>query len=129
MSNIAFSSGNVTPFTTSPIAHSACQQSLAKTNNTHSESEPNTSDYLNSESLIVSPNPVTDVLKLRVNRNSSNKEYKLIILDMFGRTVITKIVNDPLADININTSNLNPGLFTIMVNDGQDKLITRFTKN
>lgn len=79
----------------------------------------------NLSSLILSPNPVKDYLNMELGVNMLPATYK--IYDMQGRTLSLEgeISLNPDA---INLSTLASGIYTIVLNDGEENIIRKIIK-
>jgi hypothetical protein len=72
--------------------------------------------------LLIFPNPANDILNIQVEAGLSNLDAQLYINDIQGKTMISNRI--PQEKTNINIGNLNPGVYIIRVEYGQN-LVTR----
>ena len=83
------------------------------------------------EDLTVStyPNPVDDLLNVVFNSNTEGSQ-SVSVLDLSGRTVsVDQIVaNEGLNRIQLNTSDLMPGLYTVVISGTDSLHTTRFVR-
>lgn len=83
----------------------------------------------NKESLVIYPNPSTDLVKLTLS--STNKIQSILLCDLLGKQVFSKIYTglEQLNTQSIDLSSLENGIFVIKVNDTQHNTLTsRFIK-
>ena len=80
----------------------------------------------NSDKFTVSPNPVTDVLRIS---NSENINFTAIqVTDINGRTVKSMNVNN-VTSSQINVSDLNAGIYFLNITSNAGKAVKKFIKN
>ncbi|MCK5781932.1 MAG: T9SS type A sorting domain-containing protein, partial [Flavobacteriales bacterium] len=78
-------------------------------------------EEMNKPSIVLFPNPNKgDNLSIRINNNLEKQVASLSILDMAGRSVLYQDVNLNSQDelLNINISNLNKGIYFVVINTG-----------
>ncbi|PLX19513.1 MAG: hypothetical protein C0599_10790, partial [Salinivirgaceae bacterium] len=78
------------------------------------------------ESLKVYPNPVND--RLIINSSNLNSEADLMVFDMSGKTIMNRKIQQWDSQIELNVSNLNAGVYTIQIVNGQQILTNKFIK-
>jgi hypothetical protein len=81
--------------------------------------------------LLIYPNPVSDVLSMGVNSLESGK-YKILIVNAQGQTVenMNVFIKDGANSINLLIAGLNNGLYTVVfVNSNEKRFSKRFIKN
>ena len=78
------------------------------------------------ESLKVYPNPVND--RLIINSSNLNSEADLMVFDMSCKTIINRKIQQWNSQIELNVSNLNAGVYTIQIVNGQQILTNKFIK-
>ncbi len=79
--------------------------------------------FVNSHGLIVSPNPGTDVITLSWPGATARKNSRLSIFNALGEAVL-QTSDTPKTDI----SGLPPGLYSILLSDGNNIYSARFLK-
>ncbi|MCK5788167.1 MAG: T9SS type A sorting domain-containing protein, partial [Chlamydiia bacterium] len=78
-------------------------------------------DDVNKPTIVLFPNPNKGGdLSIRINNNLEKQDASLSILDMAGRRVIHQDINISTKDelLNINISNLNKGIYFVVINTG-----------
>lgn len=75
---------------------------------------------LGSADVFIFPNPANNELNIQ----SQGVEYQAVMIDMLGRTVLTKSASNGV--LNINTTNLGEGIYLLQLNDkAQNRLSTK----
>lgn len=72
----------------------------------------NSIETIANSAIQISPNPVTDVLKIEMTENAI---YTVKIIDITGKTVLEQTIN---REGNIDVNTLNEGLYILNLNDG-----------
>lgn len=80
--------------------------------------------------LTMYPNPAKDKLNLQFN-SSTEGGVNLNVIDMIGRTVLNsfRIGNKGMNNFELNTSDLNKGIYFVEVNNGVDREIKKLILN
>jgi len=80
-----------------------------------------------SKEISLYPNPVQDVLHVRVPGNATNAACRVSIYDNTGRLLIKNNIFSAVAEITV--SSLSQGLYIVNVFDGERNYSTRFVKD
>ncbi len=80
---------------------------------------------INTSGLSVYPNPVNDQLTIQTENELSNATA--VIIDLFGRVVLQDKLNT--QQTNLNTSNLNSGVYFLQINAAGKRVMKKFVKN
>jgi len=73
------------------------------------------------------PNPVMDILNIRL-KAAHNLPATALICDMTGRKVYNASINQNQGEIQIPVSNLNTGIYQLIIKQGQETYTSRFVK-
>ncbi len=73
-------------------------------------------------SLKVFPNPATTFLNVKLNSNEENK--KIEIIDLLGKKVFTKTVNNDNSNTTVDTSSLKAGIYFVSVTSNNKAIRT-----
>lgn len=71
---------------------------------------------VNTENVSVYPNPAADVVNINLNVVDPSSPFDVVITDMTGRVISTESFNS--GNIQINTSDLTSGIYTVQVKNG-----------
>lgn len=77
------------------------------------ENSAGVDESLNIFKVDVYPNPTNDVLHIQINKPD---DYKVLITEMSGKTVVDTMLNQSSA---IDISNLNEGMYIVLVSNGK----------
>lgn len=73
-------------------------------------------------SLKLFPNPATTELNVRLNSNETNKRIEVI--DLLGKKVFSKNIQNSSASFRINTTNYKPGIYFVSVTSNNKAIKT-----
>jgi hypothetical protein len=81
------------------------------------------------ERVLISPNPVVEVLTLTWH-TTGNRDSRIIITDLSGRTIIEETTSDVgiVGARSINTSDFRPGLYFVTIISGHTTMTGKFIK-
>ena len=68
--------------------------------------------------LNVYPNPAKDNVNINLQVLESNSNVTVNIVDMLGKVVMTESFNPAFENFNMNTANLNKGIYIVKVING-----------
>jgi hypothetical protein len=76
--------------------------------------------------LIISPNPARQTIKIDMPGTKSNSSFHIRILNPDGKVTIELKTNE--MPVNVNVSNLNPGIYFVILQDNKLFVTGRFIK-
>ena len=81
--------------------------------------------------LVLSPNPVSEILTVRVNSDwatQSHSAHNLVqVRDLTGRLVLERVTNST-DRVDLDLKNCKPGIYTVIFISGEARLAARFVK-
>lgn len=81
-----------------------------------------------SQSINISPNPVSTQVKVSVNRQLEDANGILEVFDLNGKLVYKTIINNNIGDYFIDTDNWSAGNYIITIQSGNSKGATKIVK-
>ncbi|HBK82341.1 MAG TPA: hypothetical protein DDZ41_01895, partial [Flavobacterium sp.] len=86
--------------------------------------DPGNSTSFNNNSILVYPNPATDVISIDGLQDASNVDF--IVTDILGKNVSK---NSSLNNNQIDVSSLTPGIYFLLLNIDNSQEKIKFIKN
>lgn len=88
----------------------------------------NNSVTLNTQKMIVFPNPVKSNLHLRFNP-AENRAFELEVVDLLGNVVLSQSVIPTSSEVILNVDHLPPGIYFARKSGGKYDVIRKFIKS
>lgn len=83
-----------------------------------------TADFKNDFQVSFFPNPTKDSLNINMG-TLNNSSYKITVIDINGKLVLEKNIDNPKLIENIDTSSLTKGIYLIALNAGEKRITKR----
>ncbi len=88
--------------------------------------EPQTQDETTGAELLLYPNPASDVLRIKYEKQAADN-LSIRVFDMQGKTLIVKQVNDR-ETLEVDVSQLRAGYYLLQLIDGGERMVAKFVK-
>jgi bacillolysin len=117
--NVTGTLGNITQTASIDVTFTNCQ-GLKGTDEIELAFKTNTNVPQNQ--FLVYPNPVKDILNIKIPTDDVEKQYQVQIINILGQIVLTKPINifSNLLDVH----HLNSGLYNIVFRDAQGRILS-----
>lgn len=83
-------------------------------------------EQINSDAVVVYPNPTAD--RLTVDLNSYSENVMIAVIDVSGKEVLTSIEKN-VVSFQLDLSNLSPGIYQMTINTDNGKIYKKIIKN